>query len=125
MKKICFIGECMLCGGTEKSLLSLLPYLDREKYEITLLLLKKNGDLMPFLPDDIEVGEIPLPKEEADDLLIGRISEAGDEKGTYLHSDKETRANCLDCHDFSERYDKTAAVLSKHRRKDQGVSKGI
>lgn len=74
MKKICFVAEYMLCGGTEKSLLSLLPYLDREKYEITLLLLKKKGDLMPLVPKDIFVDEIPLPEDEQDELFIGRIA---------------------------------------------------
>lgn len=72
MKKICFVAEYMYCGGTEKSLLSLLRYLDREKYQITLLLMKKKGDLLPQLPDDITVREIPLPEDEAEDLLNGR-----------------------------------------------------
>lgn len=62
-KKICFVAEYMLCGGTEKSLLSLLPLLDRNKYDITLLLMKKKGDLLTELPEDIKVHEIPLPKE--------------------------------------------------------------
>lgn len=72
MKKICFVAEYMLCGGTEKSLLSLLPLLDRNKYDITLLLLKKKGDLIAELPEDIKVQEIPLPKEIEDELLYGR-----------------------------------------------------
>lgn len=72
MKKICFVAEYMYCGGTEKSLLSLLNYLDRTKYEITLLLMKKKGDLMSQVPADIKVDEIPFPEDEADDLLNGR-----------------------------------------------------
>ena len=72
MKKICFVAEYMLCGGTEKSLLSLLPLLDRNKYDITLLLLKKKGDLIAELPADIKVQEIPLPKEIEDELSYGR-----------------------------------------------------
>lgn len=71
-EKICFVAEYMLCGGTEKSLLSLLPLLDRNKYDITLLLLKKKGDLIAELPADIKVQEIPLPKEIEDELSYGR-----------------------------------------------------
>lgn len=72
MKKICFVAEYMYCGGVEKSLLSLLPFLDRKKYKITLLLLQKKGDFMSQLPPDIEVVEIPLPEDERDELLFGR-----------------------------------------------------
>ena len=71
-KKICFVAEYMLCGGTEKSLLSLLPLLDRNKYDITLLLMKKKGDLLTELPEDIKVHEIPLPKELEEELLNSR-----------------------------------------------------
>lgn len=72
MKKVCFVAEYMYCGGTEKSLLSLLQYMDRKKYEITLLLMKKKGDLLQQLPTDIRVDEIIFPEDEAEDLLYGR-----------------------------------------------------
>lgn len=72
MKEICFVAEYMYCGGTEKSLLALLDMMDRKKYKITLLLLKKKGELLNQLPTDIEVCEIPLPDDEEDEVLIGR-----------------------------------------------------
>ena len=56
-KKICIIVEYMYCGGTEKSLLSLLPFFNRDWYEITILLMKKKGDLLKELPNDIEICE--------------------------------------------------------------------
>lgn len=71
-RRICFVAEYMYCGGTEKSLLSLLQYLDRTRYDITVLLMKKKGDLLSLLPVDIHVQEIPFPKDEAEDLLLGR-----------------------------------------------------
>ncbi len=71
-KKICIVAEYMYCGGTEKSLLALLPFFDRDRYEITLLLLAKKGDLLQELPNDINVIEIPLPDDESDELLYGR-----------------------------------------------------
>ena len=36
MKKIIFVGEYMLCGGVEKSLIFLLNSLDHKEYDITL-----------------------------------------------------------------------------------------
>lgn len=71
MKKICFVVEYMYCGGVEKSILSLLQFIDRRKYEITILLMKKKGDLLSELPNDIEICEIPFPEDEIDDLLMG------------------------------------------------------
>lgn len=71
-KKICFVAEYMYCGGTERSLLSLLPFLSRDKYDITLLLMKIKGDLVEELPNDIKVFEIPLPEDEQEELLYGR-----------------------------------------------------
>lgn len=73
-KKICIVAEYMYCGGTEKSLLSLLPYLNRDKYEITLLLLKKKGDLLPELPKDINVYEIPLSDDQRNELVDGHTA---------------------------------------------------
>ena len=35
-------------------------------------MLKKKGDLIAELPEDIKVQEIPLPKEIEDELLYGR-----------------------------------------------------
>lgn len=72
MKKLCFVAEYMFCGGTEKSMLSLMKYLDKNSYDITLLLLKKKGELMLQLPDYVKVEEIVLPEDEKDDLLLGR-----------------------------------------------------
>lgn len=72
MIKICIVAEYMFCGGSEKSLLSFLNCLDRSVFDITLLLLKKKGDLLDFLPKDINVEEIVLPVDEQDEILVGR-----------------------------------------------------
>lgn len=72
MKKICIVAEKMLVGGVEKSLLSLLNMIDKDKYEITLYLLKKEGELLNQIPDCIKIKEINLPKDEIEDILYGR-----------------------------------------------------
>jgi glycosyltransferase involved in cell wall biosynthesis len=57
MKKILFMLSSMNIGGVEKSFLSLLSSLSRERYEITLLLLEKKGDLLDLVPEWVTVEE--------------------------------------------------------------------
>lgn len=47
----------MNIGGVEKSLLSLLASLDKDKYEVTLLLLEKKGRFLKYIPDWVKVEE--------------------------------------------------------------------
>lgn len=72
LKKICFVCEYMLCGGVEKSLISLLNLLPHDKYEVTVLLLQKKGELLDEIPSWVHVREIDLPEEVRDDLLYGK-----------------------------------------------------
>lgn len=57
MKKILFMVSTMNLGGVEKSLLSLLSAMPKEKYEISVLLLFKDGDLLKLLPDWVKLEE--------------------------------------------------------------------
>lgn len=52
------------CGGVESTLLSLLNVIDRERYEITLMLLEKRGRFLNKLPNDITIKEIEIPERE-------------------------------------------------------------
>lgn len=58
MKKIAFMLSSMNMGGTEKALLSLLSAMDLKKYEITIFLLEKKGDLLKQVPKKVKVVEI-------------------------------------------------------------------
>ena len=94
MKRIVVVSEYMLCGGVEKSLLSLLNYLDSDKYDITLLLLKKKGILLDQVPDYVKVIEMDLPKEEEYDILYGKsnaLKKALKEKKYFLFIKKFIR----------------------------------
>jgi len=51
----------MRCAGTEKSFLSYLKRYDKTQYNITLLLAKKQGELLDKLPDYINIIEMPKP----------------------------------------------------------------
>jgi len=71
-KKICFVGECLECGGVEKSLIELLNKIDYTKYDVTIWLLIKVGKLMFQVPKEVKVREIIIPEKEKIDLQIGR-----------------------------------------------------
>lgn len=58
-KKVLFIIDSLTCGGAEKSLVSLLPLLDREKYELHLWMLSRGGEFESLLPADVIVEHGP------------------------------------------------------------------
>lgn len=58
-KKVLFIIDSLTCGGAEKSLVSLLPLLDREKYELHLWILNRGGEFESLLPADVIVEHNP------------------------------------------------------------------
>ncbi|MFZ3577235.1 glycosyltransferase [Virgibacillus sp. DJP39] len=58
MKKILFMLSSMNIGGVEKSLLSLLSVIPKEKYDITVLLLEKKGGFLNLVPDWVKVEEV-------------------------------------------------------------------
>jgi glycosyltransferase involved in cell wall biosynthesis len=55
MKKILFMVSSMNIGGVEKSLLSLLSAIPKEKYDITLLILEEKGGFLEYVPDWVKV----------------------------------------------------------------------
>jgi glycosyltransferase involved in cell wall biosynthesis len=57
MKKILFMVSSMSIGGVEKSLLSLLSAIPKEKYEITILFLEKKGGFLEYIPDWVKAEE--------------------------------------------------------------------
>lgn len=63
MKKILFMVSSMNIGGVEKSLLSLLSVIPRDKYKITVLVLEKKGGFLDYIPDWVKVEEAEWFKE--------------------------------------------------------------
>ncbi|MFS0638298.1 glycosyltransferase [Mesobacillus foraminis] len=57
MKKILFMISTMNIGGVEKSLLSLLSVIPKEKYDITILVLEKKGEFLDYIPNWVKVEE--------------------------------------------------------------------
>lgn len=56
-KKILFVNDEMVMGGVARILCTLLKLIDRNKYDIDLLVLHKHGDLLREIPEDVNVIE--------------------------------------------------------------------
>ena len=59
-KRILFVIDSLGCGGAEKSLVSLLPLLNRDKYEIHLWMLHRGGEFEALLPEYIIIEPEPI-----------------------------------------------------------------
>ena len=55
MKKLLFIIDTLGCGGAEKSLVSLLPLIDFDKYDVDLLLFRRGGVFEKFVPSQVHI----------------------------------------------------------------------
>ena len=59
-KKILIVSHAMEIGGAERALLGLLENIDTNTYDVDLFLLRQEGELMKFIPDNINLlPEIP------------------------------------------------------------------
>ena len=54
-RKILFVNDEMRMGGVARVLNTLMTYLDKDKYEIDLLVLHPHGMLMKEIPVDVNV----------------------------------------------------------------------
>lgn len=55
MKKILIMSQAMEIGGAETALLGLLENIDTKKYEIDLFLMRHRGELMKYIPSNINI----------------------------------------------------------------------
>lgn len=62
-KKMLIIGIVMNAAGTERAFLSFAEKLDYSKYEVELLLAKKEGPFLPLVPPEVKVTEMEGPAE--------------------------------------------------------------
>lgn len=58
MKRVLFMISSMNIGGVEKSLLSLLSVIPKEKYDVTVLMLEKKGGFLKQLPSWVKIEEV-------------------------------------------------------------------
>lgn len=59
MKKVLFVCASMKVGGAEKSLVNLFNMLDFNLYDVSLLLLQNQGQLINQLPDQLKIIRLP------------------------------------------------------------------
>lgn len=74
MKRILFVIDSLNCGGAEKSLVSLLSLLNKDKYNISLWMLSPGGAFLSLVPDYISI--VSQPKYNVIEKIkyyIGRI----------------------------------------------------
>lgn len=69
-KKILFVYDSMMIGGTTTALLSLINTIDRSKYEISLLLYVNTGAMMGEIPGYVKL--LPSAYKESKFLSSGR-----------------------------------------------------
>ena len=62
-KKVLFMVSSMNIGGVEKSLISLLSVIPKDKYDITILTLEKKGGFLDHIPKHVNVEEAEWFKE--------------------------------------------------------------
>ena len=77
-KKILIVSHAMEIGGVEKALLGLLENIDTKEYQVDLFLLRHEGELLKYIPDNINVlPEIPaysvLARSMKDTLKEGHV----------------------------------------------------
>ncbi len=57
--KVLVIIDSLTCGGAEKSLISLLPFLTDRGYEITLMLRARGGLFEQYVPEQVQIVDFP------------------------------------------------------------------
>lgn len=79
--KILFVIESLVCGGAEKSLVTLLNLFDYNKYDVSLQLFTFKGEFMRYIPEQVKL--LPLLPSSLDEcmslpkqILTGRLAAA-------------------------------------------------
>lgn len=71
MKKILIFSHALEIGGAERALLGLLEAIDTTKYEVDLFLMRHSGELMKYIPENINL----LPENKKYSCLAISFSE--------------------------------------------------
>lgn len=66
--------DSLTCGGAEKSLVSLLPLLDYDKVDVTLLLFARGGVFESYVPNQVKIVKLDLPSDFRMKMSLMRYS---------------------------------------------------
>ncbi len=58
-KKLLFVCASLKVGGAEKSLINLLSVINYKKYDVSLLLLQKQGEFLEQIPNEVKLVKLP------------------------------------------------------------------
>jgi glycosyltransferase involved in cell wall biosynthesis len=83
-KKILFIGITMNCAGSEKSFLSFVNTLDPERFEVDILLARREGLFLDSLPEYVNVIEM---EEFGDHFLLSGKNAVSNIWNTFIKKD--------------------------------------
>ena len=87
MKKILVVMSTLYNGGAERSLVNFLNELPQDKYEIDLLLFKREGMFMKQLPSYVKVLDTPKELKQ----LYGSVKKAVNLIFQVIHLDYNIR----------------------------------
>ena len=73
MKKVAIVTRKLVTGGVEKALINMLKEMDEDKYDITLYLMGREGELEKDLPKYVKVKNIYWEESSFKQLLINNI----------------------------------------------------
>lgn len=71
-RKIIFVAHPFICGGVEKSMLSAMSLIDLTRYQVTLLLVKKQSEMLSYVPPTVDICEIPFLPLDRFEIEYGR-----------------------------------------------------
>tara|TARA_B110000211_G_scaffold234517_1_gene304534 strand:- start:1586 stop:2707 length:1122 start_codon:yes stop_codon:yes gene_type:complete len=71
--KLMIVVPSMRGGGAERVILTLLQNIDRNKFDITLVLVKKEGRYLAFIPNDIKIIDLNLSSAKRSIFKIAHI----------------------------------------------------
>lgn len=89
MKKLLFIINTLGFGGAERAMLNLFTELDAEKYDISLLVLTGQGELVKELPENVHLlnknyNDVSVLTKKGRRLLTFSVLKAGILKGLFI-----------------------------------------
>lgn len=120
MKNIAIISESMLCGGTEKALISMLNSIPKNKYEITLFLFEKKGILLDEIPSWINVKCIERPEKSIKEIMIENLKNFN-----FLKLVKNFINGVAAKYAKSDTYYKQKSILSFFRKNEENFDVAI
>lgn len=92
-KKILFVIDSLVCGGAEKSLVSLLPLIDFERYDVELLMFARGGVFEKYVPSEVNVIQHDLFDSSPVDKLNSFLHQLTFSALLRLHPERHSAEN--------------------------------